>query len=44
MNRTVTDKGEFGLIDRIHEVLKQEGVQNPGVILGIGDDKENSNV
>lgn len=30
--------GEFGLIRRIHEVLKQEGVENPGVTLGIGDD------
>ncbi len=38
MNRTVADIGEFGLIDRIHEVLRREGVQNPGVTLGIGDD------
>jgi len=35
---TVSDIGEFGLIRRIHDVLKLEGIQNPGVTLGIGDD------
>ncbi len=35
---TVSDIGEFGLIDLIHDVIKREGVQNPGVTLGIGDD------
>jgi len=32
------DTGEFGLIARIDELLKREGVQAPGVSLGIGDD------
>lgn len=32
------DISEFGLIRRIHELLKREGVQAPGVSLGIGDD------
>jgi thiamine-monophosphate kinase len=35
---TLKDIGEFGLIGRIDELLKREGVQAPGVSLGIGDD------
>jgi thiamine-monophosphate kinase len=38
MSKTLADIGEFGLIHRIHEFLKKEGVQAPGVTLGIGDD------
>lgn len=38
MPETLRDIGEFGLIRRIHEILKREGVENPGVSLGIGDD------
>lgn len=38
MPETVADIGEFGLIDRIHEILRREGVQTPGVTLGLGDD------
>ncbi len=38
MPETVSDIGEFGLISRIHDVLQREGVQNPSVTLGIGDD------
>jgi thiamine-monophosphate kinase len=38
MTELVADIGEFGLIDRIHELLQKEGVQTPGVTLGIGDD------
>ncbi|MGE5841018.1 MAG: thiamine-phosphate kinase [Deltaproteobacteria bacterium] len=35
---TLKDIGEFGLIGRIDDLLKREGVQAPGVSLGIGDD------
>ncbi|MFH1931583.1 MAG: thiamine-phosphate kinase [Pseudomonadota bacterium] len=38
MTEVVADIGEFGLIDRIHELLQKEGVQTPGLMLGIGDD------
>ena len=38
MAETLRDTGEFGLIARIDELLKREGVQAPGVSLGIGDD------
>ena len=38
MSETLAHVGEFGLIDRIHELLRKEGVQTPGVTLGIGDD------
>lgn len=38
MPETLKDVGEFGLIHRIDDLLKREGVQAPGVTLGIGDD------
>ncbi len=38
MPKTLADVGEFGLIHRIHNLLKKEGVKTPGVTLGIGDD------
>ena len=38
MPESLNDMGEFGLIRRIDELLKREGVQAPGVTLGIGDD------
>ncbi len=38
MSKTLADIGEFGLIHRIHELIKKEGVQAPEVTLGIGDD------
>ncbi|MFO7739804.1 MAG: thiamine-phosphate kinase [Desulfatiglandaceae bacterium] len=38
MDETVADIGEFGLIDRIHALLRKEGTQAPGLTLGIGDD------
>lgn len=38
MPETLKDIGEFGLIARIDDLLKTEGVQSPGVSLGIGDD------
>jgi len=38
MVETLKDIGEFGLIARIDALLKREGVQAPGVSLGIGDD------
>jgi thiamine-monophosphate kinase len=38
MAETLKDTGEFGLIRRIDDLLKREGVQAPGVSLGIGDD------
>ena len=34
----VSDIGEFGLIRRIHDLLKKEGIQSDRVTLGIGDD------
>jgi thiamine-monophosphate kinase len=38
MSETLKGLGEFGLIHRIDELLKKEGIQAPGVTLGIGDD------
>ena len=38
MTETLADIGEFGLIDRIHELLLKEGAQTQGLTLGIGDD------
>jgi len=38
MSKTVSDIGEFGLIDRIHKLIQKEGIKTPGVTLGIGDD------
>ena len=38
MNRTLAQVGEFGLIDRIHEIVRVEGVKLPKNTLGIGDD------
>jgi thiamine-monophosphate kinase len=38
LSETLMDVGEFGLIRRIHDLLKREGVQAKGVTLGIGDD------
>jgi thiamine-monophosphate kinase len=38
MPEALKDIGEFGLIRQIDDLLKREGVQAPGVTLGIGDD------
>ena len=38
MPEALKDIGEFGLIARIDELLKREGIPSPGVSLGIGDD------
>jgi thiamine-monophosphate kinase len=38
MSETISEIGEFGLIDRIHDLIKKEGIQAPGLALGIGDD------
>jgi thiamine-monophosphate kinase len=38
MSQTLSDIGEFGLIDRIHALLQKEGLTTPGLTLGIGDD------
>jgi thiamine-monophosphate kinase len=38
MSKTVADIGEFGLIDRIHKLIKEEGVTTSRITLGIGDD------
>lgn len=38
MNETLADIGEFGLIHKIDDLLKREGVHAEGVSLGIGDD------
>ena len=38
MNQTLAQIGEFGLIDRIHEIIEAEGVMLPETTLGIGDD------
>ena len=38
MPETLAEIGEFGLIDRIHALLRKEGVRAPDVTLGIGDD------
>lgn len=38
MTETIADIGEFGLIDRIHQLIKRKGVKLPATTLGIGDD------
>ncbi len=38
MGETVSKIGEFGLIARIDELIREEGVDTPGLSLGIGDD------
>jgi thiamine-monophosphate kinase len=38
MSETLADIGEFGLIDRIDKLLKEEGCRLPADTLGIGDD------
>jgi thiamine-monophosphate kinase len=38
MSKTLSDIGEFGIIDRILMLIQEEGVKTPGVTLGIGDD------
>lgn len=38
MPETVSDIGEFGLIDRIDALLQREGARTPEVTVGIGDD------
>jgi thiamine-monophosphate kinase len=38
MSRTLAQVGEFGLIDRIHEIIRDEGLELPKNTLGIGDD------
>ncbi|UCE41563.1 MAG: thiamine-phosphate kinase [Candidatus Aminicenantes bacterium] len=38
MVETLSDIGEFGLIERIHKLLQKIGVHTPGVSLEIGDD------
>jgi len=38
MKETLSDIGEFGLIHRIDNLLKQDGLETKGTVLGIGDD------
>jgi len=38
MSQTLSDIGEFGLIDRINELLQKEGLSLPDITIGIGDD------
>jgi thiamine-monophosphate kinase len=38
MSETLSDIGEFGLIDRIHTLIREEGIKTPGVTIGISDD------
>lgn len=38
MDEKIGEIGEFGLIDRLRQMLAREGCQPPGVSLGIGDD------
>ena len=38
MSRTLAQVGEFGLIERIHGIIRDEGVELPKNTLGIGDD------
>ncbi len=38
MPETLADVGEFGLIDRLNNLVQREGVQAPRLSLGIGDD------
>ena len=38
MSERVSDIGEFGLIRRINDLLKKEGIRSERVTIGIGDD------
>jgi len=38
MAETIADIGEFGLIDRIHQLIKKRGIKLPATTLGMGDD------
>jgi thiamine-monophosphate kinase len=38
MSETLSDIGEFGLIDRIQDLLQKEGLSPPDISIGIGDD------
>ena len=38
MAETIGEIGEFGLIDRIHQLIKKRGIELPSSTLGIGDD------
>ena len=38
MTDTLSDIGEFGLIARIDDLLRKEGIRTPGMTMGIGDD------
>ena len=38
MGETLSKIGEFGLIARIDELIREEGIDAPGLTLGIGDD------
>jgi len=38
MGETLSEIGEFGLIAHIDELIREEGVDTPGLTLGIGDD------
>ena len=38
MGGTLSEIGEFGLIAHIDELIREEGVDTPGLTLGIGDD------
>ena len=38
MSETVSNIGEFGLIARINELIREEGFHTPGLTIGIGDD------
>lgn len=38
MSETLSSIGEFGMIDRIKKLIKEESIQTPEVLLGIGDD------
>ena len=38
MGKTISDIGEFGLIDRINKLIDSQGITNKSVKMGIGDD------
>ena len=38
MSETLASTGEFALINRINNIIKEEGITNPGLSIGIGDD------
>jgi thiamine-monophosphate kinase len=38
MGQTLAQVGEFGLIDRLHNIIENEGITPPLNLLGIGDD------